>query len=261
MDKPSQCGGATTHFTSFSVYKRRLPRQRLWRILLSTSQEPAYVSQVLIATSHSQHGITLVFAPAPWRGRPMRYTPRHRQAGTHLPSFPTFLHKLTRFKGFPYTAQQPKPASYKPVSVLVSFVLPGDLLKYLNVDLPPPISIFGSTAPDINPTGVDQNARARPQTTAQNVNSARRRSYERISQQDEADHNIRYKKSRRGSTKKVKIVGPRDYPDASQSRNTSGSRTGPSQHPSAPLAIAVLCLPRTVSTHRSRLSRRAGLAH
>lgn len=148
------------------------------------------------------------------------------------------------------------------MSVLVSFMSTGGVLKYSHAVRPPPITIFGSQALDPTPTDDNHNADARPQTTAQTVNNARRRSYGRISEQDEADPNIRYKKSKSGSTKKTKIVGPRDYPGPNQSRHIGGSNAGPSQHTSSEqVEISVLCLPRTVGTHRSRVSRRTFLAH
>lgn len=97
------------------------------------------------------------------------------------------------------------------------------------------------------PSNVDNDAHARPLTIGQTVNNARRRSFGKISEQDEADPNIRYKKTKIVSTKKAKVVGPRDYPDVSQSRLSGGSKAGPSQHQSLEqLQMAILCLPRTV---------------
>lgn len=122
--------------------------------------------------------------------------------------------------------------------------------------LSPPITIFGSQtqAHGPNPSNVDDDPHTRPLTIGQTVNNARRRSYGKISEQDEADPNIRYKKSKSGSTRKAKVVGPRDYPDA---RLSGGSKAGPSQHQLLEqLQIAILCLPRTVCSHCSAPSSR-----
>lgn len=89
-------------------------------------------------------------------------------------------------------------------------------------------------------------------SSAQIVNNARRRSFSKIADQDEANPNIKYKKAKSGSTKKIKVVGPRGYPVAPiQQRGSGGSQAGPSQQNlSEQVQMAVLCLPRTV-----RLSR------
>lgn len=142
------------------------------------------------------------------------------------------------------------------MSVPVSFIRTGDVLIYICAVLAPPINIFGSQTQD--PINVDEDDDARPMSTAQSVNNARRRSFGKVADQDEADPNIKYKKARSGSTKKVKVVSPHSYPaGTSQQRSSAGSQAGSiQQNMSEQLEIAVLCLPRTVRLCHSALSSR-----
>lgn len=142
--------------------------------------------------------------------------------------------------------------------MIVSFMSTKSVLTSEHAVLAPPVTLFGSQALDTNPTDVNQNIHASPQTTVQTVNNARQHSFKRISEQDNANPNIKYKKLRSGSSKKVKVVAPRDYPGESHSKHTGGSRQ---QTLSERVEIAVLCLPRTVSLHCCQTSHCVTSAH
>lgn len=119
-----------------------------------------------------------------------------------------------------------------------------DVLNTVKVRAPP-ISIFGAPTPPAS-EGVDKD---HEMTNSQIVNNDLIRSYTRMNAHDEADVNIRHKRSKSGK----KVVPPRSYPSFSQpGPSASGSTAGKRQGKMAEEAhgeavkIAVLCLPRTV---------------
>lgn len=163
---------------------------------------------------------------------------------------------LTNFKGYPRTIKQAEHTYWASVYVSISFAPAIGVLKCIFTVLAPPISIFGSQAQD--PINVEDDVPIRTMSSAQMVNNARRRSFSRIADQDEADPTIKYKKAKSGSTKNVKVVAPRGYPVVPvQQRGSGGSQAGSSQpNPSEQVQISVLCLPRTVRPyHFARSSR------
>lgn len=172
------------------------------------------------------------------------------ERSVQLPAHVTLPPALTHFKARSWAIKHP---DWSPVSVPASFILDWRcVLNHIFAVRAPPISIFGSQPATAREDGDDD----QEMTTSQIVNHDRVRSYGRMNDQNEADVNVRHKRSKIGK----KVVPPRSYPGFSQpAPSRSGSTTGKGKGkiaeraPDEAAKIAVLCLPRTVC-HQSPFS-------